>query len=163
MAALPPGKHAPQVSLPDMHGKTFSLQEALKKGPALLAFFKITCPVCQMTMPVVERLRQAYPDATIVGVSQNPKADTQRFLDEYGISMKILLDPPGSYPASNAYGMTNVPTLFYVGRDGKIEVASVGWSKADLEDIGHRLAKESKSKPAKLFKPGEDFPAMKAG
>lgn len=163
MAALNPGKHAPEISLSDMNGKSFGLKEALQHGPVLLAFFKVTCPVCQMAMPVVERLHQAFPNAAILAVSQNPKADTARFHDEYGLSLRTLLDPPGSYPASNAYGLTNVPTLFYVERDGKISISCVGWAKADLEDINHRLAKEFKAKPAQLFKPGEDFPAMKAG
>lgn len=146
-----------------MQGKQFSLEEALRKGPVVLAFFKITCPVCQMAMPIVERLHQAFPAANIFGISQNSKQDTAAFNKEYGITLPVLLDPPGSYPASNAYGLTNVPTLFYVSRDGAIEISCVGWSKADVEEIAARLAREQKAPAAKLFKPGEDYPAMKAG
>ncbi len=33
-----------------------SLEDILGKGPALLAFYKISCPVCQLTAPYLERL-----------------------------------------------------------------------------------------------------------
>lgn len=163
MPALTEGKSAPQVSLPDTGGKSFSLKEALQRGPAVLAFFKITCPVCQFSLPIIERMHKAYPNATIVGISQNPKQDTERFLREYGITFPTLLDDPAKYAASNAYGLTNVPTIFYVSQDGEIEVSCVGWNRKDVEQMNARLAKAQGAKPARLFQPGEDIPASKAG
>ena len=163
MPALTEGKSAPQFSLPDTGGKTFSLKDALGRGPAVVAFFKITCPVCQFSMPIIERMHKAYPGATIVGVSQNPKQDTERFLREYGITFPTLLDDPAKYTASNAYGLTNVPTIFFVSQDGSIEVSCVGWSRKDVEQVNSLVAKAQGVKPAQLFKPGEDIPAQKAG
>ena len=40
MAALQAGTKAPDISLAAVDGSTFSLQEALKKGPVFAAFFK---------------------------------------------------------------------------------------------------------------------------
>ena len=163
MPALSEGKLAPQISLPDAGGKQFSLNDALGRGPALLAFFKISCPVCQFAMPILERLHQAYPGATIVGISQNPKQDTDAFRRQYGVSFPTLLDDPTQYVASNAYGLTNVPSIFFVSPEGHIEVSCVGWSRKDVEKINSLVARAQGVKPAQLFRPGEDIPDFKAG
>ena len=116
MAALPAGTTAPDFSLPSINGGNFSLQSALKQGPVLAAFFKISCPVCQYTFPFLERLYKAYGDKkiTIVGISQDNQRDTAAFLKEYGVTFRVLLDDPNGYAVSNAYGLTNVPTLFLI-------------------------------------------------
>ena len=75
MAALEPGTIAPDFTLPTMEGKQFSLQEALARGPVLLAFFKVSCPTCQYAFPFMQRLYQAQGNKafTLVGISQNGK------------------------------------------------------------------------------------------
>jgi peroxiredoxin len=164
MPTLAPGKAAPEVSLPDMHGKHFSLREARHRGPVVLAFFKVTCPVCQYAMPFVERLYQAHKGkAPIVAISQHPKKETQAFVREYGIALPVLLDDPERYHASNAYGLTNVPTIFLISPDGEIEIASVGWSKKDLEAMNRRLSKAASVAVPALFHRGEDVANYKAG
>ena len=164
MPALTAGKTAPQVSLLDMHGKPFSLRVALQHGPVVLAFFKVTCPVCQYTMPFIERIYRAHHGkAQVFGVSQHPKKETQLFLREYGITMPVLLDDPGHYPASNAYRLTNVPTIFFIAPGGEIEVSSVGWDRKDLETINRRLAEELSLPVAALFHRGEEIVDSKPG
>lgn len=165
MAALDSGVMAPDFRLTTTDGRSISLKEALRRGPVLAAFFKISCPVCQMTLPYLERLYKAYPSDkfTIVGVSQNEKNDTQAFAKEYGITLPLALDPTDKYAASNAYGLTNVPSIFFISTDGSIEISSVGWSKADFEELNRRLAKLAGVAPKPLFKPGEDVPEFKAG
>src|ERR1700757_4533637 len=111
MPALEAGVRAPEFSLPTVDGKTVSLADELKKGPVVLAFFKVSCPVCQYAFPFYERMYQA---------TRTP-----------GV--------PAHYAVSNAYGLTNVPTLFYIEPSGQIEISSVSWSKADLEAIAAKL------------------------
>jgi len=169
MAALPAGTKAPDFSLPSVHkGKDsgkFSLQAALQQGPVLAAFFKVSCPVCQFAFPYLERLHQAHGarKITIVGISQDNQRDTAAFLKEYGVTFRMLLDDPNGYAVSNAYGLTNVPSLFLIGQDGEIEITSVGWFKQELEDIHRRLAAAQQSPPLPLFKPGEDVKDFRAG
>lgn len=163
MAALDTGRHAPEVALVDLKGRTVSLFNELKRGPVVLAFFKISCPVCQYTFPMLERLHRAYPDAAIYGISQNSAKDTEMFCREFGVTFPVLLDDPKNYAASNAYGLTNVPTIFYIGQDGTIEVSSVGWSKNDIEEIGRRLGSVHHVPIAALFKPGEQVTDFRAG
>jgi hypothetical protein len=100
---------------------------------------------------------------SLIGVSQNDAKDTAAFIKEFGITFPVLLDDTRSYPASNAYGLTNVPSIFYVARDGEIEVSSVGWMKADFDDISRRMADAGRIAPAVMFRPGEDVRDFQAG
>jgi peroxiredoxin len=164
MPALATGTNAPAISLHDINGEHFSLTEELKRGPVVLAFFKISCPVCQYAMPFLQRLYQGFKGkANIVGVSQNSKLDTSLFQREYGITFRTLLDDPERYPASNAFGLTNVPSNFLIAPDGSIELSSVGWSRDDIAEIARRLGEMLNRPPAQVFRPGEDVPAYKAG
>jgi len=169
MAALPAGSQAPDFSLPVVSsgkdGSNFLLQTALKQGPVLAAFFKVSCPVCQYTFPYIERIHRAHGDKkiTIVGISQDNQRDTSAFLKEYGVTFPILLDDPNGYAVSNAYGLTNVPTLFLIGQNGQIEVSSVGWVKQEIEGINRGLAAAIKAPLPAIFKPGEDVRDFRAG
>jgi len=165
MAALPPGTKAPDFSLPAVDGSKFSLHAAFAQGPVLAAFFKVSCPTCQYTFPYLERLHKAYGDKKIavVGISQNNQRDTLAFLKEYGVTFRTLLDDPNGYAVSNAYGLTNVPTLFLIGQDGKIEISSVGWVKKELEDINQKLAAVQRMNLPAVFQPGEEVRDFRAG
>ena len=165
MAALTAGTKAPDFELKAMDGKRFSLQEELTHRPVVLAFFKGSCPVCQYAFPFLDRLSKAYghQNVTLVGVSQDDPQATSAFMKEFGVTFPVLLDIPGQYPVSNAYGLTNVPTVFWIGQDGEIEVSSVGWVKADVEQIGHKMAKAASATPATLFQPSEEVRDFRAG
>lgn len=165
MTARIPGTLAPEISLKSIDGKEFSLADALNRGPVVVAFFKITCPVCQFAMPYIERMFRLHrdKDATIVAVSQNDERGTRQFMKEYGLTLPVLLDDPRTYPVSNAYGLTNVPTIFYISREGQIEQSVVGWDRAEIEAMNRNLASDVAASHAPIFQPGEDVPAFKAG
>jgi peroxiredoxin len=165
MAALKEGTVAPEFTLPGMDGKQFSLKDALARGPVLAAFFKISCPVCQFAFPFLERIYEAYGNrnVTIVGISQNTQKDTAAFMKHYGITFPVLLDDTESYPASNAYGLTNVPSIFWIGQDGEIEISSVGWARQEIDDINRKAAETTSLGARPLFQPGEDIPEFRAG
>ncbi|MGA7379938.1 MAG: TlpA disulfide reductase family protein [Terriglobales bacterium] len=165
MAALTVGTSAPDFSLPTMDGTLFSLRDALARGPVLAAFFKISCPVCQFAFPFLERIYRAYGNRkiTMVGISQNEKKDTAAFIKEYGVTFPVLLDDMNSYPVSNAYGLTNVPSLFWIASDGQIEVSSVGWLRKEIDEINRRAGEASSEKPRAVFRPGENVPEFRAG
>ncbi len=165
MAAISAGVRAPEINLSFLDGSKFVLREALKRGPVVAAFFKVGCPVCQMAFPYVERLFKAYGKSgklTLVGMSQDNAADTQAFNREFGVSFPVLLDAKG-YPVSNAYGLTNVPTIFLIAPDGEIELTLVSWSKPEMENLNRRLAEISGVKAAELFHKGERVAEFKPG
>lgn len=165
MAALTTGTKAPDFELRTLDGKPFSLSDALARGPVVLAFFKVSCPTCQYAFPYLERLYKAYGNkgVLLVGVSQNDAKDTAAFAKQFGVTFPILLDDTSRYLVSNAYGLTNVPTVFWVDQDGEIAVSGVGWVKADVEEIGRKMAERGKMPAAAIFKPGEDVRDFRAG
>jgi len=165
MTALASGSKAPDIELKTLEGKPFSLSDELSRGPVVLAFFKVSCPTCQYALPFFERLYKAYGHKAVklVGVSQNDARDTAEFNRQFGITLPVLLDYSKGYPASNAYGLTNVPSIFWVAEDGEIEVSSVGWVKADFNQINRKMAEADKIDPAAVFQPGEDVRDFRAG
>lgn len=154
-AMLEAGSQAPAFRLKDLQGGAISLEEILAKGPALLAFFKSSCPVCQLTLPYLERLA-ASTSIQIISISQDDAAVTQAFNQRFGVTLPTLLDPKEGYPASNAYGITNVPTLFLVEPDHRIAKSFTGFSKRDLEALGERAG-------VGIFRAGDNVPEWKAG
>jgi peroxiredoxin len=165
MTALAEGKKAPDFTLSTLDGKPFSLAKALANGPIVLAFFKVSCPVCQYAFPFLERLHKAYAGkgVTIFGVSQDNAKNTSAFMKEFGVTFPMLLDPADNYTVSNNYGLTNVPTIFWINPDGEIEVSSVGWNKTDMERINRMMADQLKAPAHKIFNPGEDVRDFRAG
>ena len=158
------GHTAPAFSLKALDGKEYSLEKLLEQGPTVVAFFKISCPVCQFTFPFLQRLyeRFAGSGATVIGVSQEDSSSTKEFNREYGVTFPTLLDADG-YPASNAYGLTNVPTIFLIAPDGKVRVSCMGFSKSDLEKIAAELSQHKKVQAAPLFRKDEVVPDYKPG
>lgn len=152
---------APTFSLKDLQGHTVTLNDLTKNAPALVAFFKVECPTCQYTLPFVERLHQAMPNASIIGVSQNPATDTSAFAKKFQLTLPLLLDDNG-YVASRSYGITTVPSLFLIDKDGKIQFAFEGWAKDDFERLAQQMKAEGGPPPV-IFKPSESVQAFKAG
>lgn len=166
MPAIQAGVKAPDIKLPLLDGREFSLAHARQRGPVVIAFFKISCPVCQLAFPYVERIYQAHSKrgrVTIVGVSQDNAKDTTTFNRTYGISFPTLLDDPGKYPASNAYKITNVPSIFLVSPEGEVEMSIVGWDKQEMEQLARMLAEVTGDAPMPVVQAGEKVPDYKPG
>ena len=77
MTHIVSGNVAPGFSLKSLDGKEFSLNAALERGPVVLSFFKVSCPVCKFTFPFLERLFKTYG------------GDGVRFLGVFGCNGEI--------------------------------------------------------------------------
>jgi peroxiredoxin len=164
MTTISAGQKAPDFSLKTTDGTEYSLHSLLERGPVFISFFKVSCPVCQFTFPFLERLykRLARNNAGFFGISQDTVRLTKEFTDEYGVTFPILIDAAG-YPASNAYGLTNVPTSYLIDADGTVKIVCLGFTKKDLEAIAAGLSERQKIPPAALFRPDESVPANRPG
>ncbi len=137
---------APKARFRATDGATLSTADVVTKGrglPVLLAFFKTSCPICQLTWPYLERLHQAYGEKTVhvVGVSQNDAGSSRAYYAEHGgATFDLLLDPEPKFAASNAFGVESVPHLVLVSPEGTIEDVFAGWSKTRMEALGARFA-----------------------
>jgi peroxiredoxin len=156
VAMLEAGVRAPSFELKSLSGGKQSLEDILGKGPALLAFYKVSCPVCQLAAPYLERLA-AGSGLQVVGISQDDDSATKGFNQRFGVTFPTLLDQSKeNYPASNAYGIASVPSLFLVEKDGGIARAFSGFSKRDFEAVGQLAG-------VKPFLPEDNVPEWKAG
>jgi peroxiredoxin len=163
---LAAGARAPEFELEDTAGATHSLRSLLSHGPVLLAFFKVTCPVCQYTFPFLERIHQgsgasdasaANAPVRIVGISQDNARTTLEFAEEFGLSFPLLVDEAGKgYAASNAYGITSVPSLFLVEPNGSIALSDSGFTRRGLVAVGERAG-------VIPFRPDERVPERRPG
>jgi len=156
---LEAGQKAPDFRLEDLGGGQKTLGELLSDGPVLLAFFKVSCPTCQFTLPFLERIYRgaAAGSVRVFAVSQDDAEATREFHSEFGITMPTLLDSARNrYPASNAYGLTHVPSMFLIERDRTISWALVGFSRKEIQTLGEKLG-------VNPFRPGEPVPESKSG
>jgi len=150
------GSKAPAFQLTGLDGEPHSLEQILQRGPALLMFYKISCPVCQLTTPYLQRLA-AGGSLQVVGISQDDAGATRAFNQRFGVTFPTLVDPESQdYPASNAFGISSVPALFVLESDGAISKSFSGFSKGDLEALGERAG-------IQIFRPAENVPEWKAG
>jgi len=153
------GAQAPDFRLLDLDNRIWSLEEILADGPAVISFFKISCPVCHMTFPYLERMHAntAASGLRFFGVSQDGKEATVEFNREFGITFPTLLDAASAgYRASNGFGISHVPSTFLLEKDGVISWALDGFSRRELERLGRRAGLE-------LFRPGDYAPEWKPG
>ena len=153
---LEAGTRAPEFTLKHLDGEPTTLREIVARGPALLAFFKVNCPVCQMAFPFLERIH-AGDSLAVYGISQNGEEDTRAFNRHFGLTLPTLLDAESSgFAASNAFGISSVPTLFVVEPDGTISDVSEGWRKHDIAQFGARGG-------VNPFRPTDSVPEAKSG
>jgi len=153
---LSPGDLAPGFRLQRLEGGEVSLSNLLPAGPILLVFYKVSCPVCQMTLPYLERIHAASA-IPIYAVSQNDAEDSREFNQEYGITMPTLLDSEeAGFPASNDYGISHVPTTYLIGVDGKIQRVIESWNRTELEAVASGVG-------VRLLQATDNVPAFRAG
>lgn len=126
--------------------------------PVVLAFFKVSCPTCQLAFPFLERLHASGTTGLqFAGVSQDDERATAEFVKRFGVTFPVRLDlASAGYPESNSYALTHVPAIFVVEPDGSVSFSSVGFSKADFEKLALRAG-------AVVFRPEDNVPAWKAG
>ena len=149
----------PQVELETESGDRF----VAERGETLYGFFKTTCPTCELTWPYYDRIREiGAKGLRVLAVSQDGRAETAEFNGRLGVQLETLYDP-SPWKASAALGLTNVPTLFLVGANGRIRETVVGFQRPRLEDLARRAAKVSGRPPARLFRIGDNIPLIVPG
>jgi peroxiredoxin len=124
-ATLSAGARAPSFTLPDASSGV-PVTDPWADGPAVLAFFKVTCPVCQMVGPKVAAL--AAGDARLLAIGQDPPAALVRYARERGQQVPTVSEA-APYLVSSAYGISSVPTLVLVEPGGVVADVVGGWDR----------------------------------
>jgi peroxiredoxin len=142
MMAIEVGAKQPETGeiFEDAEGKPHSLAAALEHGPLLLGLYKSSCQASKTMFPLLQRLYERYGDKglTVYGVAQDSPNITRSFARRLGLTFPILIDPDG-YPLSNAFDIAATPTIYLIGRDGKIAYTTMGFLKPGLDAMGEAV------------------------
>lgn len=111
---------APDFSLKDLQGKTFTLSKYSGK-PVLLFFGATWCPSCRAEIPAYKEIYATYsPKGLVVvyiNIGESAKRVT-RFTETNSLPYRVLLDEDEN--VANNYDIVGVPTLVLIDKDRNI-------------------------------------------
>ena len=145
-SAIPAGVQydAPALTLNDIHGSASSLSNYL--GQVILVNLWATwCPPCKAEMPLLQEyyIHHKNEGFSVIAIEDgDPISDVLSFVDNYGITFPVWLDP--TYQATDrAFKSGNLPSSYVIDRAGKVRLAWVGAiNAANLEKYVTSLIKE---------------------
>lgn len=127
------GDPAPEFSLKDKDGKTWSL-ESLRGKIVVLNFWATWCPPCRAEIPDFKKVYSKYRDKDVefLGVSLDHKGwkVIEPFLEQWEINYPVVL---GSSEIARDYGnVRSIPTTFIIDREGMVVDSHVGAMNEDM-------------------------------
>jgi cytochrome c-type biogenesis protein len=133
------GTVAPDFSIKDTDGNSFSLADDKGKKSVLIVFWSIFCEPCRMEMPIVQKLHEKYKDRGLDVVSialdgEPLKGSIVGFVKQEGYTFRVLideLDASEMFKVADPYGVGGTPSTFLVDRGGKVALAKAGRLKED--------------------------------
>ena len=130
-------------------------------GPRAIWFFKVACPTCQMAAGPMSVLADAFP-GRVIGVGQDGPDELVAFAGTYGMTMPAVSDV-APYPASVAYGVEHVPTLFVVDAGGVVADVVESWDRDGLNRAAGALAAMLEQPAVTVSSAGDGLPDFRPG
>ena len=126
---LPPGTAAPKFKLNDLDGKPVKLSSFRGKN-VVLVFWASWCPDCRAEVPLLKAMHAAADPDKVAFVSISFDRDKDKwksYVTENELPGIQLFDPAGKKdsPVGKAYGVRWIPSLYLIGPDGRIRLATV--------------------------------------
>lgn len=136
---LSAGDPAPGFALEDIHGVRHSLDEALRAGPVLLAFFVLDCLTCELSYSFWDRIHEAYRGSgfQLWAIALDDAPAVRAFEQQSGVEFPLLLDE--GMATVDAYGPAATPALFLVS-ESTITASHEGFDRSALNEIARTLA-----------------------
>jgi thiol-disulfide isomerase/thioredoxin len=145
--AFKAGDKAPEFKLTGTDGKEVSLASLAGKV-VLLDFWATWCGPCKAAMPDMQQISEDYADKGVVVLGINT------WERQEGAAKKYMADKKFTYPCllsgdelATKYGLSGIPTLVVIGKDGKIELIESGappkGAKKLRETIDAAIAKKA--------------------
>lgn len=116
---LKAGTPAPSFSLPDIYGRTVSLEE-YRGRQVLLVFTDPQCGPCDQLAPDLVRLHQEHRgnNLAVVMVGRGEAEENRRKAEAHGFEFPVVLQE--RWKLSKEYGIFASPVAFLIGEDGVI-------------------------------------------
>lgn len=107
--------------------------------PVVINFFARWCPPCNEEAPALAAFARAHPNAAFVGIDVNDKlAGGVAFVRKYGLPFAVVSDAHGAI--ASAYGVTGIPTTFFLDRRGEVRDVLEGASTRQSFEDGLKKA-----------------------
>jgi len=135
------GKPAPDFTLVDTKGKTWSLSE-LKGKVVFVNFWATWCPPCREEMPSMQKVYAFMPEdrfKMLAVLSNDDPALADSLAARIGCTFPILIDPESR--VAKAYGLTGVPETYIIDKQGVLREKFIGAVQWDSPDTMQMLMK----------------------
>jgi len=137
------GQPAPDFTLKDLEGKSYTLSE-LKGRVVLLDFWATWCRPCVVSIPHLNKLNLRFQEEEflLLGISVDrykSKSSLKRFVKQYEINYPVLADKSGKVAAR--YRAFALPTSFLINREGKIAKRILGSNPSLLKELEEEIEK----------------------
>jgi peroxiredoxin len=123
---------APDLTLNDLDGRKVNLSD-YRQNIVLINNWATWCPPCRAEMPTLVKYFNEHADQgfTLIGIEAgDPVEDVKSFVDRYGISFPVLLDPNNK--SLIAFQNDSLPSSYVIDLDGNVILAWTGPINRDM-------------------------------
>lgn len=144
-APLDAGSRAPRYAAATLSGDSLRL-DALRDHVVVVNVWATWCPPCVREMPTLQRLHEALAPEGLRVVAVNvdnamfgadPAELVRAFVDEYGLTFDVLLDPENRI--ESAFQVGGLPMTFVIDRKGRIRQRVMGAREWDAPGMQAEL------------------------
>jgi cytochrome c biogenesis protein CcmG/thiol:disulfide interchange protein DsbE len=117
---------APDITLNDLNGKKVSISD-YRQQIVLINNWATWCPPCKAEMPTLLKYFKAHSNQgfMLIGIEAgDPLDDVASFVDDYGLTFPILLDPNNK--SLVAFHNDNLPSSYVIDNNGNVVLAWTG-------------------------------------
>lgn len=126
---------APEWELVDAAGDTVRLTD-LRGSVLVLDFFATWCAPCKSAMPEIDDFKRNHAGEEVlvfsINVWERGREKVKKFMKKKDYSMTLLF---GGRELTKAYGVSGIPTIFVVDKEGIIRYKEVGYEEGLKEKL----------------------------
>ena len=126
---LDKGAPTPGFELPSLADTSVAFPADTSGRVVAVRFWADWCAFCESEMRSIEPVYRKYKDQGLQVLAINVRQDRETasaFVEPLGISYEVLLDEKGA--VARAYGVSGLPTTFFVDRQGRLAARILGES-----------------------------------
>ncbi len=133
---LPVDTIAPEWNLISLTDDSVSLS-SLKGSVVVIDFFYKACYPCMQALPALQDLHERYASQGLKMIGIDPydtkeKDHIDEFLAKRGVTYTVLL---GGKDVAKEYHVSGYPTMYIIGKDGKILFNQIGYGEGTEEKL----------------------------